>query len=530
MQTERTRNIEHKYPPDKADHVGKTLRPVGRYEMISELALSLADDTGEIPQDFTPGKTIKKKNGETIQHYRLGEGVREGTGRMFETFEKLSRGLPVSEKANLIRDVFRDETFAGYLGYSKNQIRTVESSMISKLLVEEAKKLSPDQPPWKTVKDSRREALAESGQETSAFEALDRMLEIKEKENREILARILNSKEVQKVRDLWSQFSSFEWVNQIRPPNKALFARSLVPTILSIYSIGNYFDNTGPKNSEANFNFENTQNNYPTALYENPSPAGETPNSQLKNLAEGYVVYSSHEHVIPNPEEAVEKNPNKNEENGKPTITTPPSPEEEPEKENKPDNPEHTDPQKPAPRTVSAAPGNSLTFLSPENFEFTIDMISTGDFNEGGSNHDYVTKAAASGQLTINHEEGGHITSILLHSGIYNGEKLPGQNFKNLDSGEVIRIKDQNGKTVQIEYQGKVVFKIPSGGMDTLEPQKLIDENFNGENGAKARRENGENQIMLITCDPDSFVVLENGGYTFTRRTVYWFSIIDLED
>ena len=135
----------------------------------------------------------------------------------------------------------------------KNQILAMERSMISRLLVDEAKKLSPDQPPWKTIKNSRRQALAESGQEISAFKALDRMFEIKEKENRKILARILNSEKVQDIRDLWSQFTSFKWVKQVKPPDKALFTRSLLAAGLSIYSIGNYFGDVGPKNSKANF-------------------------------------------------------------------------------------------------------------------------------------------------------------------------------------------------------------------------------------------------------------------------------------
>ena len=405
----------------------------------------------------------------------------------------------------------------------------MERSMISRLLVDEAKKLSPDQPPWKTIKNSRRQALAESGQEISAFKALDRMFEIKEKENRKILARILNSEKVQDIRDLWSQFTSFKWVKQVKPPDKALFTRSLLAAGLSIYSIGNYFGDVGPKNSKANSDFKDTQNSHPSVSYDN---ASKIPNNQLETLAEGYVVYSSPEPAIPNPE-ITEKNSDKKEEsekNGNSAVITPSSPEEEPEQDSKPDNLKHTDSLNPPPITVSAAPGNSLTFLSSENFQFTLDMISTGDFNEGGSNPDIITKAAASGQLTIGHEEGGHTTSILLHSGIYNGEKLPGQHLGNLDSGEIIRIKDQNGKTIQIEYQGKVVFKLPSEGMDTLGPQKLIDENFNDENGAKARREHGENQVMIITCDPESFVVLENGGYTFTRRMVYWFSVLDSQD
>lgn len=429
-----------------------------------------------------------------IQHFRLTDEGRQTTQNAFKTFTENTSGSSIEEKAQSINQI----DFS-HLGFNDQQNETFRRSLRAQLLVSEARKLHPENRPWDTVRDARREAPTKNQKEISAFQALDQALAKANQVQQDQIEETLGEK-AQATQSAWEKFIGFKWLTA--DTRKARKNRLGVAASLGSVALGAmlYLNNPQPASSlevptvpESSLTI--TPPSLPAETTPPPAPATPTPKPVTSTLKP--------ETITPEKKEEEAASPT-------PERTTPPTfsakeDEEDILESKRPlrSTPQSPETKEPPPNWLEIQPGDTITITSADNeFEpFNIQIISAGEFLEKQNTRKTVadySNAAISGQQAL----GAGETILQVDSGTWNNQKLPAQILlDNLNPGEKITFTNQKGETKTLRLIGitQPFAHHPSlPGEDPFDAaRQAADQEFPQ---VVEARENGKTHLLIVTC------------------------------
>lgn len=397
---------------------------------------------------------------------------REKAQESFARFIQARKQKPLSEILAEIRKIDLGEG---------QRTDLVQRSFYSRLLVWAAREVSDTKNPWQTVKKERQRTIAKDEEQVSVLEALDRRLMFYRRAHIRALQRMLGKQRAKEMLDRWEEFWQSRREKKQRPelPGKKISRRAFLRGAIVAALLLGLKGEPGPQLSESG---EQKPSSYESVGLQEPDREPQTQHQQTESR--------------PLEERSFEET--------EPQGELEPQPEAHPEQIQAP--------------VIELLPQTTITLEfyldgSDDLEQISLPLVDAETFDEPDPENYY--KGAPSGQLYFGTGQ-GQTTTLLLHSGRFRGEALPGQKIvEDLKSGDSLIIQDNKGNQKEFVLEA-VILKEADVPMDSITtPLEILNQDLPE---LDESREQGTNILVIITCDPQSY----SQGH-FQRRTFLFF-------